>query len=136
VSDTTSTVHREAREIAPALIDTGGNVRALDPEHVSALAGSMALRGLVVPIAVRALDGGRYQLVAGEHRLAAARQLGWTSIAAVVGPDGDGASGDQGAENITSCRHRHEHLYAEGDGMPTWVRKVPQSAGRPGVRSS
>ena len=91
---------RRAQEIALELIELGGNVRALDPVHVAALAGSMAVRGLIVAVAVRPLDGERFALVAGEHRLAAARQLGWQSIAAVISEQAEGASGDQGAENV------------------------------------
>lgn len=96
----TPTTARRAQEIALEQIEVGGNVRELDAEHVTALAGSMAVRGLIVPIAVRPLDGERYALVAGEHRLAAARELGWTSIAAVISEQAEGASGDQGAENV------------------------------------
>ena len=96
----TSTTARRAQEIAVEAIEVGGNVRELDAEHVNALAGSMAVRGLIVPVAVRPLDGDRFALVAGEHRLAAARQLGWASIAAVISEQADGASGDQGAENV------------------------------------
>src|SRR3954463_808205 len=58
------------------------------------------LRGLIVPINVHALDGERYALDAGEHRLAAARELGWATIAANVIEQAEGASGDQGAENV------------------------------------
>jgi ParB/RepB/Spo0J family partition protein len=100
VTVSTLTTARRAQEIALAQIEVGGNVRELDAEHVSALAGSMAVRGLIVPVAVCPLDGERYALVAGEHRLAAAHQLGWTSITAVISEQADGASGDQGAENV------------------------------------
>lgn len=79
-------------------IATGGNVRELDEAHVDALAASMRLRGLVQPIAVATAGEGRFDLIAGEHRLAAARKLGWPTIAAVVGGQ-EGAAGDQGAEN-------------------------------------
>ena len=96
----THTKARRAQEIALEQIDVGGNVRELDAEHVTALAGSMALRGLIVPVAVRPLDGDRFALVAGEHRLAAARELGWSTITAVVSDKAEGASGDQGAENV------------------------------------
>ena len=96
----TATTARRAQEIAVEQIEVGGNVRELDAEHVAALAGSMAVRGLIVPIAVRPLDGGRYALVAGEHRLAAVRELGWSMIAAVISEQAEGASGDQGAENV------------------------------------
>jgi ParB/RepB/Spo0J family partition protein len=94
---------RHTREIALASIQTGGNVRELDAEHVKALAGSMKLRGLIVPVAVRPLDDDseRFALVAGEHRVAAARELGWSTIAAVISDGGQvGSSGDQGAENV------------------------------------
>jgi ParB family chromosome partitioning protein len=60
----------------------------------------VAVRGLIVPVAVRPLEGERFALVAGEHRLAAARELGWSTIAAVISDQGQGASGDQGAENV------------------------------------
>ena len=96
----TPTMARRAQEIAIDRIDVGGNVRELDAEHVAALAGSMAVRGLIVPVAVRPLEGERFALVAGEHRLAAARELGWQSIAAVISEQAEGASGDQGAENV------------------------------------
>ena len=74
---TPTTTARRAREIALESIQTGGNVRELDAEHVQALAGSMKLRGLIVPVAVRPLDdhSKRFALVAGEHRVAAAREM-------------------------------------------------------------
>ena len=96
----TPTMARRAQEIALDRIDVGGNVRELDAEHVAALAGSMAVRGLIVPVAVRPLEGERFALVAGEHRLAAARELGWSTIAAVISEQAEGTSGDQGAENV------------------------------------
>jgi ParB/RepB/Spo0J family partition protein len=46
------------------------------------------------------MDGERFALVAGEHRLAAAGELGWSTIAAQIGEQAQGRSGDQGAENI------------------------------------
>jgi ParB/RepB/Spo0J family partition protein len=97
---TPTTTARRAPEIALDQIEVGGNVRELDAEHVTALAGSMAVRGLIVPVAVRPLDGERFALVAGAHRLAAAGELGWPTIAAQIGEQTEGTSGDQGAENI------------------------------------
>jgi ParB family chromosome partitioning protein len=47
------------------------------------LAESLRSHGLVQPIVVRA-RGDRYQLIAGQRRLAAARRLGWGSVAARV----------------------------------------------------
>ena len=48
-------------------IAIGDNVRELDADHVDALAASIELRGLVVPVIVRPA-GDDYQLVAGYHR--------------------------------------------------------------------
>lgn len=61
------------------------NVRLVtdaDPDLVE-LAQSMQERGLLQPIVV-GVDRGQYILIAGERRLRAARQLGWTTIPAVV----------------------------------------------------
>jgi ParB-like chromosome segregation protein Spo0J len=58
------------RRVPLALIDVGANVHEHDPAHVDALAGSIALRGLIVPLAVRPC-GERFLLVAGHHRHAA-----------------------------------------------------------------
>jgi len=49
------------------------NVRALDTDHVHALAESIRLRGMLVPVVVQpaerevAVGGGKYELVAGFH---------------------------------------------------------------------
>ena len=96
----TPTTARRAQEIALDRIEAGGNVRDLDPEHVGRLAASMKERGQLTAIDVVAVDGERFALVAGEHRLAAARELGWSTIAAVISEQAEGASGDQGAENV------------------------------------
>lgn len=63
--------------------------RPVDLEHAAAIAGSMVDRGLINPITVRATpaaQGGKtpYTLVAGGHRLEAARMNGWEEIEAVV----------------------------------------------------
>src|SRR4051812_22162786 len=91
---------RRVEEIPIDRIQAGGNVRDLDGEHVSRLAASMKVRGLLTPIDVVAVDGERFALVAGAHRLAAAGELGWSTIAAQIGEQAEGRSGDQGAENI------------------------------------
>lgn len=61
------------------------------PETVNALSGSLAELGLIQPITVRkapVYDGGiyvdGYRVVAGNHRVAAARALGWEMIEAFV----------------------------------------------------
>jgi hypothetical protein len=58
-------------------------LRALQPEKVAELAESMAALGLLQPIVVRP-EGKGYWLIAGRHRLEAARTLKWTLISATV----------------------------------------------------
>jgi ParB/RepB/Spo0J family partition protein len=71
-------------------IHVADNVRALDPEHVQALAGSIRLQGVLVPVVVRppdgeiALGGWKFELVAGFHRVAAAAELRLNEIPVVI----------------------------------------------------
>jgi len=72
--------------------------RRLQPEAVKELAESMAAIGLKTPITVRKAMRYRdqiptevWEIVAGRHRAAAARRLGWTEIEAIVST-GDPAS--------------------------------------------
>ncbi|MGC9220914.1 MAG: ParB/RepB/Spo0J family partition protein [Solirubrobacteraceae bacterium] len=66
------------------------NVRDLDPGHVDALAGSIALQGALVPVLIAAAQGQiaeqgfQYEFVAGFHRYAAVLKLQHTAIDAVV----------------------------------------------------
>jgi ParB/RepB/Spo0J family partition protein len=87
-----------ARSVALDLIDVPDNVRELDAAHVQALAGSMALQGLLVPLVVRRA-GERFELVAGFHRAAAARSLGMTDVPVVV-REAESEEADRAVENI------------------------------------
>lgn len=58
--------------------------RSFDGQSIEALAASIRQLGLLQPIAVRALDAMRFELIAGERRLRACRQLGLTHISALV----------------------------------------------------
>ncbi len=60
----TTTVSTEQHTIPVELIDVPENVRELDAEHARALAGSIALQGVLVPLVVRPA-GDRFELVAG-----------------------------------------------------------------------
>jgi ParB family chromosome partitioning protein len=93
------------------------NVRALDDAHVKALAGSISLQGMLVPVVVRDA-GDEFELVAGFHRVAAARSLGLAEVPVVV-RDANTEAADRAVENITSCRRRHEVIYADRVVMPT-----------------
>lgn len=66
-------------------IDTSNRLRPVDPSRVEALAASFSEIGQQQPIVVRPMadDGNGLILVAGAHRIAAARLLGWTEIAAI-----------------------------------------------------
>jgi len=57
--------------------------RAMDPAALAELKQSIASSGLLQPVVVRHLDAG-YELVAGERRWRAVRELGWKKIPAVV----------------------------------------------------
>ena len=63
-----------------------------NPRHradgIDELADSLRAHGLLQPVVVRRRGDG-YELIAGHRRLEAARQLGWTSIAAVVRDETD-----------------------------------------------
>jgi ParB family chromosome partitioning protein len=54
--------------------------RQFDPQALDELAQSIREHGILQPILVRMLPGGKYQLVAGERRLRAAKLAGMTTI--------------------------------------------------------
>jgi ParB family chromosome partitioning protein len=58
--------------------------RNFDQDALQALAGSIADRGVLQPILVRPLPGGRYELVAGERRWRATQLAGLRELPALV----------------------------------------------------
>jgi ParB family chromosome partitioning protein len=68
-------------------------LRGLRPDVIESLVESIAKQGLLQPIRVQMKDAGGYELIAGRHRLEAARKLGHTTIKAgvVKGLDADQA---------------------------------------------
>lgn len=58
--------------------------QVFDDTLLDELADSMATHGLLEPIVVCPVGGGRYQIIAGERRYRAARRLEWTRIPAVI----------------------------------------------------
>ena len=71
-------------------IDVGDRLRAVNPDKVMQIAESMKSIGLINPVCVKySDDGGTCTLVAGAHRLAAAKHLGWDSIDTVEIVGGD-----------------------------------------------
>ena len=55
-----------------------------DPDELQALADSIAQHGVIQPLAVRRMENGFYQIIAGERRWRAARLAGLAEIPAVV----------------------------------------------------
>jgi ParB family transcriptional regulator, chromosome partitioning protein len=74
------------RDLPVELIDPNPRQprRSFGHEALAGLADSVRSRGVLQPIVVRPLAGGRYELVAGERRLRAARLAGLDAIPAVV----------------------------------------------------
>jgi len=58
--------------------------REFSPEALNDLAASIETRGVLQPVLVRSLKGGRYELIAGERRMRASKQVGLTEIPALV----------------------------------------------------
>jgi ParB family chromosome partitioning protein len=58
--------------------------RTFNDQELGELAASLRASGLLQPITVRVRSGGGWELVAGERRLRAATQLGWSEIPALV----------------------------------------------------
>jgi ParB/RepB/Spo0J family partition protein len=94
-----TTIQRAGRHVPLERIRVPENVRALDEAHVEALAGSISLQGMLVPLVVRE-HGDGFELVAGFHRIAAARSLGMAEVPVVV-RDADTEDADRAVENIT-----------------------------------
>lgn len=66
-------------------VAVGPRLRPVDGDYVALIAASLAERGQDTPIVVApAGPDGRHALIAGAHRVAAARSLGWGEIAAVI----------------------------------------------------
>jgi ParB family transcriptional regulator, chromosome partitioning protein len=65
---------------------------AFEDEGLVGLADSIRERGILQPVLVRPLVGGRYELIAGERRWRATKIAGLDSIPAIVRRDDDAAS--------------------------------------------
>ncbi len=84
----------ELRELPIELVVPNPNQprTTFDEASLLALAESIKLRGVLQPVLVRALPGGRYELVAGERRWRAAHLAELETIPAVVRHHDDAAS--------------------------------------------
>lgn len=84
----------ELRHVALELIDPNPHQprRQFDEEALTALAASLQERGVLQPVLVRPLPGGRYELIAGERRWRAAQLAGLEQVPAIVRHHDDAAS--------------------------------------------
>src|SRR5579864_7493434 len=56
----------------------------MDENALAELADSIKAAGVIEPVIVRRVDGGRYQIIAGERRYAASKKAGKPTVPAVV----------------------------------------------------
>ena len=76
----------ELRHVPLELIDRSPHQprRSFDEEQLLGLAESIKARGVLQPVLVRPVPGGRYELIAGERRWRAARTAELETIPAIV----------------------------------------------------
>jgi ParB family chromosome partitioning protein len=115
---TTTTPDTGELRLALDEILVGDNVRDIDQEHLGNLAQSIALRGLLVPLIVRATDAG-YELLAGYRRMAACRKLDLPNAPVVV-RDKEGSSADSARETENATRNA-AHSAGRVEGARAWV---------------
>lgn len=84
--DTAPHDERELQHLPVEIIQRGKYQprRDIDPVTLEELAQSIKAQGVVQPIVVRAIDGGRYEIIAGERRWRASQQAGLEKIPAIV----------------------------------------------------
>ena len=81
--------HRRSLPTPIDMIEVEDRLRSVDEAAVDHIAESMEARGQIYPIQIRTIEPGRFRLIAGAHRIAAARKLGWTHIEAFLVDDLD-----------------------------------------------
>lgn len=76
----------DERSIDVSLIDPNPYQprKKIDPNKITELADSIKENGLIAPIAVRKINESSYQIIAGDRRLRAVKQIGLQSIQAII----------------------------------------------------
>ena len=64
----------------------------MDPQALAELADSIRAQGVMQPILVRPVDGGNYEIIAGERRFRAAKMAGLDEVPVLVKPVPDNAA--------------------------------------------
>jgi ParB family chromosome partitioning protein len=85
----TDLVQDEMRQLPTSAIDVNPNQprKSFDDEQLKALSDSIAANGVIQPLLVKPLAAGRYELVAGERRLRAAKLANVEAVPAYVRAD-------------------------------------------------
>lgn len=85
----TDLTHDELRQLPITSIEVNPNQprTSFDQEALDALAASIQQNGVIQPLLVKPLAGGRYELVAGERRLRASKLAGVEKVPAYVRAD-------------------------------------------------
>lgn len=78
----------QSQHIDVSAIEIGERLREIDADYVDLIAESFESKGQFSPIHVSEAEGDGYRLIAGAHRLSAAKALGWSQIEAIIF-DGD-----------------------------------------------
>lgn len=84
-------------------VEEGFNARThMDEKELEGLAASLDTAGVVQPLSVRPTDNGRFTLVAGHRRFAAAKQAGLEEVPIVV------SKGNAHLSSLVENIHREE----------------------------
>ena len=79
--------HRRSLPTPIDMVVVENRLRSVDEAAIDHMAESMQHLGQLYPIQVKTIEPGRFRLVAGAHRIAAALKLGWTHIEAFLVDD-------------------------------------------------
>jgi DNA invertase Pin-like site-specific DNA recombinase len=106
-------------------IDSGQRHR-VDMGDIAALANSLRDRGQIQPVVVMEAGAGKYTLLAGARRLAAALELGWADLEAKVLPQGS-------ADVVEALLVERDENTCRKDFTPSEAPPVATIAARPGA---
>jgi len=122
----------DAVELIPVdQIHVEDRLRSVNPDHAALIAESFRANGQMTPIEVRRDEAGKFVLVAGAHRLAAARLAEMDQIAAsIIDADADQARLREIDENL--CRRDLTELDRAAflaERKVVWAKLNPEASG-------
>lgn len=125
----------EVYKVSVDEITVGARMRSVKPDRVDALAESIAAIGLQTPISVWSTeDESEIHLVAGAHRLAAVKKLGWEDIDCILV---NMSELDRRRWEIAENLHRAELTQLErSEHVAEWVRLTEQAVAEAAAASA